>query len=80
MFTELMALMPLAEAAAETVQQTGAREYLGLGLAVGLGLAALGGSLGQGRAVAGATEAVSRQPDCWSDWMSAAALGLQRGG
>jgi F-type H+-transporting ATPase subunit c len=63
MFTELLALLPLAEAAAETVQQTGAREYLGFGLAIGLGLAALGGALGQSRAVAGATEAVSRQPE-----------------
>ena len=67
MLTELMAFLPLAQAAteavAETAAQTGARGYLGLGLAIGLGLAALGGALGQGRAVAGATEAVSRQPE-----------------
>ncbi len=68
MFTELMALLPLAEAAqevSETVNNTGALGSLGLGfgLALGLGLAAFGGALGQGRAVAGATEAVSRQPE-----------------
>ena len=63
MFTELLALLPLAGVAAETVSQTGARGYLGLALAIGLGLAAFGGALGQGRAVAGATEAVSRQPE-----------------
>jgi F-type H+-transporting ATPase subunit c len=40
-----------------------ARNYLGLGLALGLGIAAMGGAMGQGRAVAGATEAVARQPE-----------------
>ena len=57
MFTELLAFLPLAEAA------TGAQNFLGAALAIGLGIAAFGGALGQGRAVAGATEAVSRQPE-----------------
>src|SRR2546425_10871135 len=36
---------------------------LALGLGIGLPLAALGGALGQGRAAAGALEAMARQPE-----------------
>jgi len=36
---------------------------LGLGLPLGLGLAALGSGMGLGRAVGGAMEAMGRQPD-----------------
>ena len=76
MFTELLALLPLAEAAAETVASTGARGYLGLALALGLGIAAFGGALGQGRAVAGATEAVSRQPEAGTRIQGMMIIGL----
>ena len=37
--------------------------WLGLGLPIGLGLAALGSGMGLGRAVQGAMEAMGRQPD-----------------
>ncbi|MBI2901951.1 MAG: ATP synthase F0 subunit C [Planctomycetes bacterium] len=36
---------------------------MGAALVLGLGLAAFGGALGQGRAIAGAVEAVARQPE-----------------
>ncbi len=40
-----------------------AKTYLGFAMALGLGLAAFGGAAGQGRAIAGAVEAVARQPE-----------------
>lgn len=36
---------------------------LGLGLPIGLGLAAIGSGLGLGRAIGGAMEAMGRQPE-----------------
>ncbi|HWP35106.1 MAG TPA: ATP synthase F0 subunit C [Thermodesulfobacteriota bacterium] len=45
-----------AEAAA------GARDFLGLAAGLGIGIAALGGALGQGRAVASALDGIARNP------------------
>ncbi len=41
----------------------GPRKYLGVALALGLGLAAFGGAFGQGRAISAAVDAVARQPE-----------------
>jgi len=47
-----------------------------LGAALGLALAALGGSLGQGFAVGKAVEGISRQPEARGPIMSALIIGL----
>lgn len=39
------------------------KKFLGFALAIGLGIAAFGGAMGQGRATAGAVDAVARQPE-----------------
>jgi F-type H+-transporting ATPase subunit c len=44
-------------------EQKSAKTYVGFALALGLGIAAFGGAMGQGRAVAGAVDAVARQPE-----------------
>jgi len=51
---------------------------LGLALAVGFGvaIAALGGSLGQGRAVASAVEAIARQPEATGNIRTLLIIGL----
>ena len=41
----------------------GSKTMLGFALAIGLGVAAFGGAMGQGRATAGAVDAVARQPE-----------------
>ncbi len=50
--------------------------YLGAALVLGLGLAAFGGALGQGRAAAGAVEAVARQPEAGGRIQTMLLLGL----
>jgi F-type H+-transporting ATPase subunit c len=52
-----------AKPAAESDATFGAKQYLGLGLALGIGIAAFGGAMGQGRAISGAVDAVARQPE-----------------
>ncbi len=56
--------------------EVGAKSYLGAALVLGLGLAAFGGALGQGRAVAGAAEAVARQPEAGGRIQTMLLLGL----
>ena len=57
-----MALEP-GLAAAQAGEAGKPESYLGLALALGLGIAALGGALGQGRAIAASVDAVARQPE-----------------
>lgn len=64
----IVVLLVAPAAALETeppaAQGTGpATNYLGLALGLGLALAAFGGALGQGRAIAAAVDAVARQPE-----------------
>ena len=49
---------------------------MGLGLALGLGLAALGGALGQGRAIGAAVDAVARQPEAGGKIQTMMIIGL----
>jgi len=64
-FVALFATMMVAEAA---YAQTGAGrdaardQFLALGAAIAIGLAALGGALGQGRAAASALDGIARNP------------------
>jgi F-type H+-transporting ATPase subunit c len=51
-----------AHAAATAAASTGAMDLAGLGAGLGLGLAALGGALGQGKTAASALEGISRNP------------------
>lgn len=53
-----------------------AKTYLGAALVLGLGIAAFGGALGQGRATAGAVEAVARQPEAGGRIQTMLLLGL----
>jgi F-type H+-transporting ATPase subunit c len=66
----ILATPALAEATAQSSQDAlkqsadqGPRKYLGVALALGLGLAAFGGAFGQGRAISAAVDAVARQPE-----------------
>lgn len=65
----LLALPALAQekaaapAGGHAATDTGGAKYVGLALALGLGLAAFGGAAGQGRAISAAVDAVARQPE-----------------
>ncbi len=61
----LMSGMAFAEEAAHAATAasgTGALDLAGLGAGIGLGLAAFGGALGQGRTASSALEGISRNP------------------
>jgi F-type H+-transporting ATPase subunit c len=45
------------------VQSPGSAQFVGIGLALGLGIAALGGALGQSNAIGKSVDAVARQPE-----------------
>jgi F-type H+-transporting ATPase subunit c len=51
-------------------------DLLGLSLPLGLGIAALGSGLGLGKAVAGAMEAMGRQPEAIGQIQTAMIIGL----
>ena len=51
-----------AHTAAAAATSTGAMDLAGLGAGLGLGLAALGGAMGQGKTAAAALEGISRNP------------------
>jgi len=63
----ILATPALAQGSAQDVLKQsadqGPRKYLGVALALGLGLAAFGGAFGQGRAISAAVDAVARQPE-----------------
>jgi len=50
--------------------------YLGIGAALAIGLAALGGGLGQGRAAASALDGIARNPEASSKIFTPLILGL----
>ena len=63
---------------AEEITQTGAelKKWLGFSAAFAIGLAALGGALGQGRAAAAALEGIARNPGAKSAVFTPMILGL----
>jgi F-type H+-transporting ATPase subunit c len=58
----LMSGAAFAEEAAQAAAQSGSMDLAGLGAGIGLGLAAFGGALGQGRTASSALEGISRNP------------------
>ena len=58
-----LVLSPAAMAAGETSGSTEHLGYIGLGAGLAIGLAALGGSIGQGLAAKGTFESISRNPE-----------------
>ena len=59
----MMGGVAFADSPAAAVEQSGASNLVGFGLALGLAIAAFGGALGQGRAISTAVDAVARQPE-----------------
>ena len=53
-----------------------AESYVGIGLAIGLGIAAFGGAFGQGRAISAAVDAVARQPEAGARIQTMMIIGL----
>ena len=58
----LTALSSAAALAADAAPADSAKGYIGLGAALAIGLAALGGGMGQGRAAASALDGIARNP------------------
>jgi F-type H+-transporting ATPase subunit c len=50
------------EAAHAAATQAGVTDFVGLGAALGLGIAAFGGAMGQGKTASAALEGISRNP------------------
>ena len=63
-------------AQATTNEAGKAESYVGLALALGLGLAAFGGAFGQGRAISAAVDAVARQPEAGAKIQTMMIIGL----
>jgi F-type H+-transporting ATPase subunit c len=57
-----MTTAAFAEEAAHAAAASGSMDLAGLGAGLGLGLAALGGALGQGKTASAALEGISRNP------------------
>ncbi len=62
--------------ASEGAADVGAKTYMALGCVVGLGLAALGGSIGMGNAVSGALGAMARNPGFYQKLFPNMLIGL----
>lgn len=54
----------------------GARDFLGLAAGLGIGIAAFGGALGQGRAVASALDGIARNPSASGKIQTPMIIGL----
>lgn len=61
---------------AAQITGSGAKHYLGVAMALALGVAAFGGAFGQGRAVSAAVEAVARQPEAGGRIQTMMIIGL----
>lgn len=73
----VMLLVVASPALAETAADGGnSRGFIGLGAALGLGIAALGAALGQGRATAAAMESIGRNPNSADRLFTPLLLGL----
>lgn len=76
----MVAVSPAFAWAAETPMGEGAFNFLkaalALGAGLGIGIAALGGALGQGRAAAAALEGIARNPEASAKVMTPMIIGL----
>jgi F-type H+-transporting ATPase subunit c len=72
----LLPAVALAAAPAGAPTDGGERAYYGLAMAFAIGLAALGGGMGQGRAVAAALEGICRNPNSAGKVLVPMLLGL----
>ena len=61
-FTALSSAAALAQGAAPAVAVDNSKGLIGISAALAIGLAALGGALGQGRAAAAALDGIARNP------------------
>lgn len=55
--------LAVEQGTAAPTQGPGSSNFVGIGLALGLGIAALGGALGQSNAIGKSVDAVARQPE-----------------
>ncbi len=62
--------------AAEGAAPAAARDFLGLAAGLGIGIAAFGGALGQGRAVASALDGIARNPSASGKIQTPMIIGL----
>jgi len=77
LFVFLVPALALAAAPAGGVETSGSeRSFYGFAMALAIGLAALGGGLGQGRAVAAALEGICRNPNSAGKVLVPMILGL----
>lgn len=72
----LATLLSPAAAFAQEAHTAGAIEYLPIGAALAIGLAALGGTLAQGKAISSALESIARNPSASGDLKPLMILGL----
>ena len=72
----LVPAMAWAEGASAPANKFDTSGLLALGAAFAIGLAALGGTLGQGRAISSAVEGIARQPSAQSRIFTPMMLGL----
>jgi F-type H+-transporting ATPase subunit c len=71
-----LATVVASDAQAADAAAAGGRDFLSIGAGIGLGLAALGGGLGQGRLVAAALEGIARNPSASGKMQIPMILGL----
>ena len=57
-------------------EEASSNQYLAIAIGWGLGLAVLGGALGQGRAISASVEAIARQPEAGGRIFGAMIIGL----
>ena len=74
--TPAMAFESGASAPAPQEAPADSTGYLGLALAFGLGIAAFGGAMGQGNAIAKSVDAVARQPEAGARIQTMMIIGL----
>ena len=65
-----------AQGAAAAANDWDAKSWAAIGAGIAIGLAVLGGAMGQGRAIASAVEGISRNPGAGSKVQTAMIIGL----
>lgn len=76
LFTAFMAAPALAQDAAEKASGTGDAGWIAIAAGLAIGIAAFGGSLGQGKAAAAALEGIARNPGAAGKIQGPMILGL----
>ena len=74
--TVAVALMMVSNSAYAAGEITDGAGWVGVGAALAIGLAALGGGLGQGKAAAAALEGIARNPKAKPEIMTPMIIGL----